>query len=90
MHGKPVSFKTDWVIYTAVIYLWIKSAAEDKLVGKEIHRQTLFNVQALSPGMAMLRAQEKRAPLVTQHLTGKEQAVKTATLLSSVSFFFFS
>lgn len=56
----PVSFKADWVIYTPVIYLWIKSIAEDKLVRKEIHRQNLLNVQALSPVMAMCRAQDRK------------------------------
>lgn len=59
----PVSFKADWVVYTAVIYLWIKSIAEDKLVRKEIHRQNLFNVQALSPVMATCRAQGWRERL---------------------------
>lgn len=51
---------------------------------KEIHRQNLFNVQALSPEMAMCRAQDRRASLVTQHLTGKGQA----SFLSSAYFFF--
>lgn len=87
-HGKPGSFKTDWVVYTTVISSWINSTVEDKPVGKEIHRQTLCNVQALCPGVAMCSAWEKRAPLVTQHLNGKEQAVKTALLLSSVSSIF--
>lgn len=73
---------------TAVIYLWIKSIAEDKLVRKETYRQNLFNVQALSPVMAMCRAQDRREPLVTQHLTGKGQASKTGLFLSSAYFFF--
>lgn len=63
MECLSVSFKADWVTYTAVIYLWIKSISEDKLVRKEIHRQNLFNVQALSPVMAMCKAQDRRESL---------------------------
>ena len=83
-----VSFKADWVIYTAVMYLQIKSIAEDKLVRKEIHRQNRFSGQALSPVMAICRTQDKRAPLVSQHLTGKGQASKTGSFPSSAYFFF--
>lgn len=67
----PVSFKADWVIYTAVIYLWMKNIADDKLVRKKMHRQNLFNVQALSPVMAKCRAQGRRAPSVPQHVLGR-------------------
>lgn len=64
VHRVPVSFKADWVIYTAVIYLWMKNISDDKLVRNEIHRQNLFNVQAPSPGMAKCGAQDRGAPFV--------------------------
>lgn len=74
----PVSFKADWVIYTAVIYLWMKNIADDKLVRKEIHRQNLFNVQALSPVVAICRAQDRGAPWVPQHIPGRGKLPRLA------------
>lgn len=74
----PASFKADWVIYTAVIYLWMKNIADDKPVRKEIHRQNLFNVQALSPVMAMCRVQGMGAPLVPRHIPGRGKLPRLA------------
>lgn len=83
----PVSFKADWVIYTAVIYLWMKNTADDKLVRKKIQRQNLFNVQALSPVMAKCRAQDRGAPLVPHPIPGRGNLPRQARSHLQPTFF---